>query len=151
MRNELSSNDVPPAGAKATRQLAVALVAAWNAHDLDQALACFAADCEARDVAQAFLQRGCADMRRAMAGYCRALPDVQFVLDDLVVAGDRAVVVWTATGTHLGMLFNIPASGRRVRVRGAATFIVRDGLICRATYIWDVAGLLRSIGLLPEL
>jgi len=90
-------------------------------------------------------------MRRAMAGYCRALPDIRFALDDLVVAGDRVVVVWTATGTHLGVLMNIPPSGRRVSVRGVATFIVRDGLICRATYIWDVASLLRSIGLLPEL
>lgn len=151
MCNEPLANDIPPDGARAARQLAVALVAAWNAHDLDGALACFAADCEGRDVAQATPYRGCAAMRRAMAGYCRALPDVRFALDDLVIAGDRVVAVWTATGTHLGVLMNIPPSGRRVSVRGVATFIVRDGLICRATYIWDVASLLRSIGLLPEL
>lgn len=151
MCNELPANDVPPDGARSTRQLAIDLVAAWNAHDLDQALACFAIDCEGRDVAQAASQQGCASMRRAMAGYCRALPDIQFTLDELVVANDRVVVIWMATGTHRGVLMNIPPSGRRVSVRGVATFIVRNGLICRATYIWDVAGLLRSIGLLPEI
>ena len=65
--------------------------------------------------------------------------------------GERAVLIWTAEGTHLGALMNIPASGRMVTVRGVATFTLQNGAISRATYIWDVAGLLRGIGLLPEL
>ena len=66
-------------------------------------------------------------------------------------SGERVVVVWTARGTHLGALMNIPASGRMVTVRGVSAFRLRDGQITQAEYIWDVAGMLRDIGLLPEL
>jgi len=46
---------------------------------------------------------------------------------------------------------NIPPTGRAVAVRGTSVLTVEDGKIKRAFRIWDVAGLLRSIGLLPEL
>jgi steroid delta-isomerase-like uncharacterized protein len=127
------------------------LIAAWNTHDLDRATAIFAADYEGNDVAQVEPQYGPAAIRRALAGYFQAIPDVIFTLGDLIVAGERAVALWTARGTHLGTLMNIPASGRRVTVRGVSTFTVQDGQITKADFIWDVAGLLREIGLLPEL
>jgi hypothetical protein len=46
---------------------------------------------------------------------------------------------------------NIPATGRPVTVRGVSVCHVEGGRIVRAMHIWDVAGLLRAIGLLPEL
>ncbi|NWG19150.1 MAG: ester cyclase [Chloroflexi bacterium] len=63
----------------------------------------------------------------------------------------RVVQVWRAHATHRGPLLNIPASGRSIQVRGASLLTFRDGQLWRALYIWDVAGLLRAIGLLPEL
>jgi len=36
-------------------------------------------------------------------------------------------------------------------VRGASLLTFRGDKLYRAVYIWDVAGLLRKIGLLPEL
>ena len=127
------------------------LIAAWNTHDLDLASAFFTPDYIGNDVAQAQPQHGRDGIRQALAIYFQALPDVRFALEDLVVGGDRAVAVWTARGTHRGTLMNIPASGRSVAVRGVSIFTLADGQISRATYIWDVAGLLRAIGLLPEL
>ena len=132
-------------------RLVTDLIAAWNTHDLDRASAFFATDYIGDDVALAQPQQGRAGFRRALALYFQALPDVRFALEDLVVEGDRAVAVWTARGTHRGTLMNIPASGRSVAVRGVSIFTLADGQISRATYIWDVAGLLRAIGLLPEL
>jgi steroid delta-isomerase-like uncharacterized protein len=132
-------------------QLIANLIAAWNTHDLDRASAFFADSYVGNDVAQVEPQHGREGIRNALARYFAALPDVCFTLDDLVVEGERAVVVWTARGTHRGMLMNIPASGRIVSVRGVSTFTLQDGQISRALYIWDVAGLLRGIGLLPEL
>jgi steroid delta-isomerase-like uncharacterized protein len=147
----MSSKDEPAAGANPSAQLIADLIAASNAHDLDQATAFFAADYEGCDVAQVEPQHGRTGIRCALARYFEALPDVRFDLDDLVVTSDRAVAVWTATGTHLGALMNIPPSGRRVSVRGVSTVRLREGQIYQATHIWDVAGLLRSIGLLPDL
>ena len=36
-------------------------------------------------------------------------------------------------------------------MRGVSALTLRDGKVIRGLYIWDVAGLLRNIGLLPEL
>ncbi len=69
----------------------------------------------------------------------------------MVIQGDRAAVAWTARGTHRGELLRIPPSGRVVTVRGMSLLTVERNLVVRALSIWDVAGLLRAIGLLPEL
>lgn len=144
-------NDAPATGGRSPEQLIADLIAAWNTHDLDQATAPFAAEYEGSDVAQAEPQHGRDGIRRWLARYFQALPDVRLTLDDLVVADERAAVVWTARGTHLGAWMNIPGSGRMVTVRGVSIFTLRDGQIAQAEYIWDVAGMLRDIGLLPEL
>jgi steroid delta-isomerase-like uncharacterized protein len=81
----------------------------------------------------------------------RALPDVRFTIDDLVLEGERAVILWTARGTHRGSLMNIPPSNQAVAVRGVSALTLRDGKIIRGLYIWDVARLLRNIGLSAEL
>jgi steroid delta-isomerase-like uncharacterized protein len=134
-----------------SRCLVVDLIDAWNTHDLDRATAFFAADYEGDDIAQPETQFGPTGMREVLALYYRALPDVRFSIDDLVLEGERAVIFWTARGTHRGSLMNIPPSNRAVAVRGVSAFTLRDGKVVRGLYIWDVAGLLRNIGLLPEL
>jgi hypothetical protein len=48
-------------------------------------------------------------------------------------------------------LMNIPPTGKKIAARGVTVLTVEDGLVKRALYFWDVAGLLRDIGLLPEL
>jgi hypothetical protein len=63
----------------------------------------------------------------------------------------QVVSDWQAEGTHQGPIMNIPPTGRRVQVRGVSILEVKDGLIVRGQYIWDLAGMLRHMGLLPEL
>ena len=86
-----------------------------------------------------------------MATYLAAFPDLHFTVEDTVIQGERVVQVWRAHATHRGPLMNIPGTGRRIAVRGASLLTFREGKLYRAAYIWDVAGLLRAIGLLPEL
>ena len=59
--------------------------------------------------------------------------------------------MWTARGTRRGPLLNIPATGRQVEVRGVSVLTYRERKLFRALYLWDLAGLLRDIGLLPSL
>ncbi|MFZ1239740.1 MAG: nuclear transport factor 2 family protein, partial [Anaerolineae bacterium] len=98
----MSTFNDTPAGHSSSEQLITDLIAAWNTHDLDRATAFFAAEYEGNDVAQVGPQHGPAAIRRALAGYFQAIPDVTFTLSDLIVAGERAVALWTARGTHLG-------------------------------------------------
>ena len=127
------------------------LVNAWNSHDLDRVTTFYAPDYEGIDVGQPQVQHGPAGVREALASYLRAFPDLHFTGENAVIQGGQAALTWTAHATHLGPLLNIPATGRKVEVRGVSVLTVEDDQVKHGLYIWDLAGLLRKIGLLPEL
>jgi steroid delta-isomerase-like uncharacterized protein len=134
-----------------TIQVVKNLFAAWNNHDLEGVAACYAPEYQGVNVAEASPQRGPAGVRRSMSLYLSAFPDLQFDEIETVCQDGRVAVNWGFRGTHLGTVLNIPPTGRQVQVCGACFFTLADGKIKRAMIVWDVAGLLRSIGLLPEL
>jgi steroid delta-isomerase-like uncharacterized protein len=137
--------------ALSTRQVVAELLQAWNAHDVERIVALHAPDYEGMDVAWPGPRRGRDGVRRGWGRYLAAFPDLQFAAETVIVQGNRAAVSWTALGTHRGALMNIPPTGRAVRVRGISVLHVEQGQVTRALHVWDVAGLLRTIGLLPEL
>ena len=124
---------------------------AWNSHEIENVLCFYSSQYVGEDVGQAFLLRGHEGIRIMLENYWRAFPDLEFILTDMVVQDSRVVTVWMAEGTHQGTILNIPPTGRRVAVRGVSIIDVRDGLVVRGQYIWDLAGMLRHMGLLPEL
>ncbi len=133
------------------RELVTDLAQAYKLQDLQQAARLCAPDYEGIDVGRAQPQHGPDGMRAALEDYMQAFPDLEVRLEDTIVDVDHVVQVWTATGTHLGQLMNIPATGRRVNVRGISVLTLADGRVRKGFYLWDGAALLRSIGLLPEL
>ena len=124
---------------------------AWNSHDIERVLSFYSTDYVASDVGQSALQRGHQGLREMLETYWRAFPDLKFIVTDRVIEGSRAVIVWVAEGTHQGPILNIPPTGHLVEVRGVSVIDVQDGLVVRGQYIWDLAGMLRHMGLLPEL
>ena len=132
-------------------EIARELLEAWNAHDIEHIKTFYAPEYEGVDVGQAEPQRGPQSVPQNVERYLRAFPDLRFVEEDIVVQDNRAVLVWKAYGTHKGKFMNIPPTGRNVAVRGTSVLTVENSKVARGLYIWDVAGLLRSIGLLPEL
>ena len=127
------------------------LLDAWNTHDIERIKMFYAPEYEGVDVSQAEPQRGLQGISQAVERYLQAFPDLHFVGEDIIVQGNRAVLVWIAYGTHEGKLMHIPPTGRKIMVRGVSLLTVENGKTTRGLYIWDVAGLLRTIGLLPEL
>lgn len=127
------------------------LVSAWNAHDLDRSATFYAPEYKGVDVGQAHPLCGPEGARSGMACYFDAFPDLHFTPEEIIVQDDRAVLAWIGRGTHRGKLMNIPATGRSVEIRGVSLLTIKDNQVQRGLYIWDVAGLLRTLGLLPEL
>jgi steroid delta-isomerase-like uncharacterized protein len=133
------------------RQTAVALLDAWNSHDLSRITALYAPDYEGTDVGWPSPRHGPEQVCRGWQRYLAAFPDLQFSLDEIVADDEHVAIGWTASGTHEGLLMNIPPTRRRITVRGASLCRFVNGQLKRAVHVWDVAGLLRTIGLLPDL
>ena len=127
------------------------LVEAWNSHDAVQAARCYAPNFEGADIGQTAPLHGRQEMEEYFARFFTAFPDVQLRVDSVVADEDRYAIAWTAHGTHLGKLMNIPPSGKHVSVHGITMLRTQTGQVIHAQTVWDMAGLLRSIGLLPRL
>ncbi len=92
--------------------------------------------------------RGPEGLAALFDGYRSAFPDLALEIDDLVVADDATVMVFTLTGTHRGDLPGIPATGRRVRVHGMVRSRFRDGKIADEWEILDQYTLFEQLGVI---
>src|ERR1700739_3233652 len=94
--------------------IARALFAAWNAHDVEAFIKRL--DPKTTWESDAFPApfSGHQGDRQFFKFYVTAFPDLHFDIEQLLAAGDSHVVVrWHSSGTHLGGLADIPASGRK--------------------------------------
>ncbi len=132
-------------------RIAARLLGAWNAHDVERIAALYAPDAEGADVASRLPQCGPEGARRSAARYLGAFPDLHIAVSQPLVQEAALIAVWTATGSHRGTFMGIPPTQRHFAVRGMSLLRIREGRICRDLHIWDVAGLLRALGLLPNL
>jgi hypothetical protein len=64
---------------------------------------------------------------------------------------DHIALFWIATGTHRGPLMHIPPTRRPFEIRGVSLLRIDADKITEILSLWDVAGLLRAVGLLPDL
>jgi steroid delta-isomerase-like uncharacterized protein len=79
-----------------------------------------------------------------------AFSDIQMNVEDVFGAGDKVVLRWSATMTHTGDAFGLPASGRTVRSRGISIARIVDGKIVEGWDNWDQLGMLEQIGVYKQ-
>ena len=77
-----------------------------------------------------------------------AFPDLEFRMDDLVVDGDRAVVLATVFGTDSGGFMGLPPSGKRFKLNLCLASRIVDQQIVHERRIYDFTGVLVQIGML---
>jgi len=97
------------------------------------------------------------DGAAAVAAYYQtsrtAFPDQRNEVRAMHHSDDAVIVEFDLLGTHNGPLRGIPPTGRAFRCRMVALFLFEgagDRIVCERVY-WDVATMLRQLGLLPEL
>lgn len=132
-------------------QFAVDLIAALNSHDLDRIASFYTPETEEVDIGQAAPKYGANAVRQTIMGLLHAFPDFHFNLDETIIENHRTVILWTFRATHRGTFMNIPPTNKFVEVRGVSILTIENNRIARLLRIWDTAGMLRSLGLLPEL
>ncbi len=80
-----------------------------------------------------------------------SFPDMEQTTDDLIAGDDKVVARFTIRGTHTGGPFiGIPATGKKVTLRGIDVWRVRDGKLTEQWLQGDFLGTLQQIGVIPQ-
>lgn len=111
-----------------------AILAAFNAHDLEQIMSLFAEDCVLQmprgPDPWGTRMVGKAAVREGLASRFTGLPDVRYEDDSHLIAGNVGVSKWTLRGT--------PASGEPITVHGCDFYTFRDGKIVEKDSYWKI-------------
>lgn len=126
------------------------LFAAYEPYDEEKVLSLHTDDYVYEDVARGVVVRGKAQFAAFLREFFSAFPDYKGQLTSSFVSGDRACVEYVMTGTHTGDLPGLPATGKRISLRMAEIWELRDGKIAKASSYYDAATMLRQLGMLPS-
>ena len=126
------------------------MFAAWNAHDVEAFIKRLDPKTIWESDAFPAAFSGHQGARQFFKVYVTAFPDLHFDIEQILAAGDSHVVVrWRSSGTHLGALTNIPATGRKASNHGCTVMEVKNGKGVHGWAYFDNAHLLRQLGVLP--
>lgn len=83
------------------------------------------------------------------AGMIRAAFNPRFTVEHLLVDGDKAAVMWSNVGTHVGEWFGFGPTGKPVVAHGVDIFRLREGRLAEHWDVVDVTDFFIKVGLLP--
>jgi steroid delta-isomerase-like uncharacterized protein len=125
--------------------------AAWNAQDVDAAMAMHAPDMVFHNHTAGESAQGEA-VREHIERIFSAWPGMEFATRRLYVREGLVVQEWTATATHVNTMrrgdIEAPPTGRTISWDGLDVIPFEDGLIKRKDVYSDSVSILRQVGLL---
>lgn len=77
-------------------------------------------------------------------------PDFTMDLHDMIAEGDRVVIRYSATGTHAGDFFGLPATQRVASLEAIAIVRMENGRIVEGWQESDRLGLVQGLGMMPK-
>jgi steroid delta-isomerase-like uncharacterized protein len=120
--------------------------AAWSGQ-MDELLSLFTDDVIYEDAALGIVLHGKEELRAFARSFFDGFPtDLKAVIVTAVVDGDLGASQWTFTGTQSGDMPNMPASNRKMEMRGASIYEFEAGRIKHKIDFWDMNTLLRQLG-----
>lgn len=88
--------------------------------------------------------------RAYYANYITGFSDVVFTIKDVFGQGDKLVKHWNFKGTHTGVFFGIPATGRKVDIDGVTLVRMSNGKIAEERDFFDNLEFSQQLGLIPR-
>ncbi|MEP6700092.1 MAG: ester cyclase [Bacteroidota bacterium] len=76
--------------------------------------------------------------------------NIVFTMKDVFGQGDKLVKHWNFKGTHTGLFFGIPATGKAVDLDGATIVKMTNGKIAEEQDFFDNMDFMTQLGLVPE-
>jgi len=91
---------------------------------------------------------GRAEIEAVYGLYFSAFPDMVMHQEDLLIDGDRVVLIARLHGTHAREFFGLAPTGRHVEVQAAIVMRVAGGVVVEERRIYDFTGMLVKLGVL---
>lgn len=120
--------------------------AAWSSGDPQQLAALCTAECLYEDLPLRAVTRSPDEVAAFADVAMKAFPDFRLELLARVPGEQWAAAEWRVTGTHVGDLPDMPATGKRFDFRGLSIFELEGDKIKRCSDVWDMAELRRQLG-----
>ena len=115
----------------------------WNTGDTAIAHRIYAPDY--RRNATDMSESGPGPVKRLVAMYRAAFPDLHFEVEGMVSEGDTVAVRWVAAGTHQAPLLGLPATNRHVSLIGCDVLRLRGDLIAESWSYYDRLALMEQL------
>lgn len=135
----------------AGRPTAQQLIDAWNSRADEIILPYYTHDYVVEDITAGRIREGWEGMRQWTRSVFTAFPNLHYQLVDHIENNDKLVLHWLAKGNHQGPMMKIPATGKNVFIHGMSILQFEGDKIRHGQVMWDLAGVLRQIGLLPQI
>jgi steroid delta-isomerase-like uncharacterized protein len=74
-----------------------------------------------------------------------------FAVEDVIAEGDKVVVRWTNTGTHVAEFAGIPATAKQFQINGIDIYRVDGEHLLEHLHVVDQLSMLGQLGVLPAL
>jgi len=133
------------------KSFAQTIIDAWNTKVDEKIIQLYSVNYEGEDFSGSKKRSGTEGVKDWLQKVLHAFPNIHYTLVDHVESGDRLVLHWLAEGNHHGSFLKIPASGKQVSIHGISILKTENGKISEGKLFWDLAGVLRQIGLLPQM
>jgi steroid delta-isomerase-like uncharacterized protein len=123
---------------------------ALSAHDIERFAALFAEDYvnHQRSAASPPPSAGTAPKKGTVAFFAArlaGLPDLEVSIEASLAAGDKVAASFVYEGTHQGVYFGVPPTGKKLRFTSCDIFRIADGLIAEHWGMGDIAGVLAQL------
>jgi predicted ester cyclase len=90
-------------------------------------------------------------VKRTIAGYREAFPDLSFTIEDALAVDDKVVLRWKGEGTFENEYMGQAPTGEKGEpVYGIGIDRFEDGKVAESWTQWDTLRFMRNIGVVPE-
>ena len=76
----------------------------------------------------------------------KAYPDFKIIADETIVKGDKAVTVWTMTGTNTGPRGTVPPTGKKYSIKAISFSYMKDGKVVKEMTVYNVLDMMMQLG-----
>jgi steroid delta-isomerase-like uncharacterized protein len=94
-------------------------------------------------------RQGREGLKEVIAMLRTAFPDIRWVTDETISAGEKVVTRFSWTRTHRGPFLGIPPTSKPVRVKGIVIDRVVFGKMANSRMLMDTLGVMQQLGAVP--